>query len=897
MNRAFGFTNGLRRSLRGTDDNWEEGINETRSLKSWQVMETSHGGQQGRGGPPRDLTLRRASGGKQGNNWAGKGATGRAAQLAFASARGPPPGTGFKAITQDTSPEHGLFKLAANRLPTEAAHNVDTGDGASRNEGAQQPPGQYQPGPMSGTTGSSQQGAQPAPPATQATGGAAIQYGHRGHQAQGGQAAYSGIGRYLAELGPNINDTALLIRTLQWQRDVAGENTKATSFKAEVGSLQGFQAFLMMREGNAMVTLLHSVAKYFSISTATSRYQGRHIGFVGDRLPTREPGPVLLPASKGWDWVKKSVRNSIDGMAQTYSGGAHYGVLWSPTRDSTEVDLVVSRLLILPPLFVKLIRDAGKALMPHEVWALVQNYMDTHSLPDDCKDACSFVHDWCLVAGQSPAQDKDSHLAFGLDAVTEQDHDGSLAKWLDTRLDTTLGQCPHHPEQHGATGGMPQVQQGSSVTADVITQAVGQGLALGYQQLLPQRGAPAPAAAGGQAGRTTDTTSYSADDVCAVMAFSGIEDPVDCQVIWTIFSEKKKNIDACRRYLMKNMNEYAYDRRISINAGIYLEQEMMKAILDLRFNPGEGTAYVQSAAKGLSILCCRSRPNNETEKIKEREHALNATKNTRLFDEYLKYVKGATRQPAINFWDLKQNIATYMALLWVLFGDRCDYYLNIYKIHAIMDLAEVQQLRTKFTPEIVRRITWAIIDDGRSFFNTVLTQQDFDGRGVIVFPQSFLAGVLENICFCNPIQRGNFPAEWLWQPRTDRIMGSQGATSGASTAQSSPGGDGGNTGGTTGGGMRQHAEPGRRGSPSKRAYEGYGTGTQQGAGTGGGGGGQRWAPPSPDPCHPKIAALMNPYLAKQMVDSSCRRCSTWVISQSRTSQRWINFGTSARGVR
>ncbi len=173
---------------------------------------------------------------------------------------------------------------------------------------------------------------------------------------------------------------------------------------------------------------------------------------------------------------------------------------------------------------------------------------------------------------------------------------------------------------------------------------------------------------------------------------------------------------------MKGMNEYAYDQCISIDAGIYLEQETMKAILDLRFNPGEGIAYVQSAAKGLSILCCRSRLNNKTEEIKERELALNAAENTRLFDEYFKYVKGATRQLVNNFWDLKQNIAMYMALLWVLFGDRCDYYRNIYKIHAIMDLAEVQQLCTNFTPEIVRRITWAIINHGRSFFNTVLMQ-------------------------------------------------------------------------------------------------------------------------------------------------------------------------------
>jgi hypothetical protein len=88
---------------------------------------------------------------------------------------------------------------------------------------------------------------------------------------------------------------------LQWQRDVNGETAKIAAFKAEVGSLLGFQAVLMMREGTAMVTLIHLTAKYFSISLATSRYQGRYIGFVGDRLPTREPGPVLLPASKGWD--------------------------------------------------------------------------------------------------------------------------------------------------------------------------------------------------------------------------------------------------------------------------------------------------------------------------------------------------------------------------------------------------------------------------------------------------------------------------------------------------------------------------------------------------------------------------------------------------------------------
>jgi len=76
---------------------------------------------------------------------------------------------------------------------------------------------------------------------------------------------------------------------------------------------------------------------------------------------------------------------------------------------------------------------------------------------------------------------------------------------------------------------------------------------------------------------------------------------------------------------MKGMTDYAYNRRILINGGICIEQDTMKSILELYFNPGEGIAYAQSAAKGLSLLCCRSRSNNETEEIKEREPRLPIT--------------------------------------------------------------------------------------------------------------------------------------------------------------------------------------------------------------------------------------------------------------------------------
>jgi hypothetical protein len=72
----------------------------------------------------------------------------------------------------------------------------------------------------------------------------------------------------------------------------------------------------MMQEGNAMFKVLHSLAKYFAITTATLQYQGQFIGFVGNRLPTRESGSVLIQATNGWEWVKKPIRANGDAPTQ-----------------------------------------------------------------------------------------------------------------------------------------------------------------------------------------------------------------------------------------------------------------------------------------------------------------------------------------------------------------------------------------------------------------------------------------------------------------------------------------------------------------------------------------------------------------------------------------------------
>jgi hypothetical protein len=105
-----------------------------------------------------------------------------------------------------------------------------------------------------------------------------------------------------------------------------------------------------------------------------------------------------------------------------------YGKLWLPPTDGSRVEKAVPRLLAIPPLFVKKIRDQNKSLMPHKVWALVKGDLGSPGLPQEVAAACKFAMDWCLVAAQAIGADKDSHVALCLDTVMDQKHGNSLAR-------------------------------------------------------------------------------------------------------------------------------------------------------------------------------------------------------------------------------------------------------------------------------------------------------------------------------------------------------------------------------------------------------------------------------------------------------------------------------------
>jgi hypothetical protein len=98
----------------------------------------------------------------------------------------------------------------------------------------------------------------------------------------------------------------------------------------------------------------------------------------------------------------------------------------------------------------------------------------------------------------------------------------------------------------------------------------------------------------------------------------------------------------------------------------------------------------------------------------------------------------------------------------------------------MLELKEVYALKASFTAENCHRITWAILDDGRVFFDDVKMTINFMGQDM-TFSQSYLIDILNNIRYAVPVKRASFPDEWRCRDRTrdekstTKPFGSQGA--------------------------------------------------------------------------------------------------------------------------
>jgi hypothetical protein len=76
-----------------------------------------------------------------------------------------------------------------------------------------------------------------------------------------------------------------------------------------------------------------------------------------------------------------------------------------------------------------------------------------------------------------------------------------------------------------------------------------------------------------------------------------------------------------------------------------------------------------------------------------------------------------------------------------------------------LDREECFTIREAYTKEVCAQITWAIVNDGQSFFGQNPVASDFAPGAQFHFSSSFLKGITDAVRNALVIQRAMFPHE------------------------------------------------------------------------------------------------------------------------------------------
>jgi hypothetical protein len=378
-----------------------------------------------------------------------------------------------------------------------------------------------------------------------------------------------------------VGDNGTQSVELRWQQGVAGEKTKITQFQDVAGALQEFKTYLFMKPGSAFCNVVHSPMKFMAITEATKHLLGRLIGFIGDRMVLRKPTPVLFPSKKTWEWVTETISTEGPDLLDHYTTDASWcRSLWIPETECDRVETTVPRLLHIPLVLFEAIREKGGPLMPHDILVIVLKLIENNYRNQDqatSAEAWKLVIMWCVMAAQAD-KNGDSIVAFAVKAVTENNNP-YFGQWMENHLDGTMGKQPAVHGAMGETGVVTPVQDTAQFAAEL-----GKGVAMGLHVLGPFKLSSLTQGGGAD---SDSKQGYGEEDITALMGFSHVKKGSELQDIWTYFhTMRSKNIDLCRRQLMARMNRWAHNRHMPIDSSVYLEGTTIKAIMELKFNPG-----------------------------------------------------------------------------------------------------------------------------------------------------------------------------------------------------------------------------------------------------------------------------------------------------------------------
>jgi hypothetical protein len=337
------------------------------------------------------------------------------------------------------------------------------------------------------------------------------------------QEEFLGIGTALKRQGYLNYEPITVAAELSLQRDIQGNPTKQAVFQEFATNYTQMRVYLAMVGEQKTVTMIHMIGAFYSIRAATKLYQGKILGFIGDWRATKEPMPVCLPQNKAWQWCVAQANTDKEDFMTFYESEGNTNNWWTPSSALTN-EVKAPYLLALPNEMVEILRESGAASMPADVLGAIDNVNQAMNvgLPED---QWKSIVDWCIIAGQSDANDQKSLLSIKVDSVAVDDKEFNM--WVANKLDMALGPRPSKTPPVRA-GNQPQFQDYLQML-QLLASTVGQGM-MQFSQAVATQAATRGAASTGQGAITPLKVSKGFDrdqiaklkDACSVMSAKDI---------------------------------------------------------------------------------------------------------------------------------------------------------------------------------------------------------------------------------------------------------------------------------------------------------------------------------------------------------------------------------------
>ena len=673
---------------------------------------------------------------------------------------------------------------------------------------------------------------------------------------------------------------------LDWQAGLAGDKARCEDFRDDVLGMTELCVFGWMKEGSAVINLLHSTARFPGLGSAPE-LRGQVVGFVGDRdVFGNQPHPVKLQKRNAWEWMAFDHALEYTAMITFFANTANRDVGWAPDAAQAKTQGRIPRLIYLPYGLALYCMEAQRT--PYELLKYIGEEIAKPGCGLTAQDF-KLVQDWGVLASQRSGQGN-SLLCLKMEPVTSADP--VLGQWIQARLNGTLGieraaQAPAPAQQPVI---IQQAQQGQDIAQMLAAVGTRMGVTLA-ESLKPMTLATTNAMLEKRRA-ATEGKQYTGADLAKIKSWSNVHSVRDIQPVWREF-QTTKNIDTHREALWKGMELWSSTYGYEIDKSIYYGKSTMEDIVDLKMIPAGHLPDLSTAEKGNSFLASVFRSVGDTKTAMESDEAEGRSSDNVTYAERLRLLASEGRPPPNNFLKFKRAVATYAAKQWTLFGDHCPFYKGLVDIRNTMELGSCQAQQESYKPLLCRQYSWAIMVDCQTFFMQTVSKDEFTramrSGSNINFPVSDLSSIVNNVLHGTHVFRLSFPKAWLsQQDRIDNGSEERGGWTPPDTSRRNGnrgnGGRNGRNGGSNnrdqgnGGGSNSNSNQGNGGGSNSNSYQRRndngtaGGNGQDGWSRGGGNNGnhqqqgqnnqQDGSRDNLGHMHPAIKRMMDPYLQK-----------------------------------